>query len=99
MAQYMVEIRLPQDLPEAFIARIPAQIECVNELMTKRKIISYTLNAERSMLWTVVQASSEAQVMEIIGTFPLIRWMKPEVHELMFHYESASLLFPRFSLN
>ncbi|NJL13015.1 MAG: hypothetical protein HC913_08485 [Microscillaceae bacterium] len=95
----MVEIWLPDEFSDEFAARIPAQIEKVNELMLNRTISSYTLTADRSRLWTTLSAEDESGVQAILDEFPLIEWMDYEIHELMFHHESSAFIMPRFSLN
>lgn len=99
MPQYMVEINLPDELSNEFMELVPAQIEVINELMTKRVMMSYTLNAERSKLWTTLEADSLVEITDILRSFPIYEWIEYDIHELMFHQESASFIIPRFSLN
>ena len=99
MSQYMVEIDLPEVLSPEFMALIPKQIETVNQLMTERVLMSYTLNSDRTKLWVTLVADSESEVITTISTFPLIKWMKFKTHELMFHHDSSAFIIPRMSLN
>lgn len=99
MSEFMVEIKLPEVLSEEFLALIPEQVDQVNKLIADKKITSYTLNNNRSRLWTTVEADSEEEVVEIISTFPLIQWMKFEIHDLMLNYQNSSVIIPRMSLN
>ena len=98
LRQYMVEFKLPEVLTEDFSDLIPEQRAKINSLMDAGVVMCYTLNMERTKLWTVIVANSEPAVMDLIGQFPLIRYMKPTIHELTFHHQS-SLVMPSISLN
>ncbi|HEX9957337.1 MAG TPA: muconolactone Delta-isomerase family protein [Fibrella sp.] len=97
MSQFMIEFSL-SSMDEAFMAKIPAQRAKINELMEQGHILSYSLAADRSKLWCIVNADSELEVMETIANFPLIDYMKPDISELMFN-NVVSLRVPMFSLN
>ena len=98
LRQFMVEFKLPQILTEEFITLIPKQRAKINSLMDAGVIMCYTLDLERTKLWTVIVAKSETSVMDILAQFPLIGFMKPEISELTFHHQS-SLVMPSISLN
>ena len=59
----MVEFELPEELSDDFLALIPEQREVVDRLMTQGKIRSYALSLDRSVLWVVMEAVSEFEVM------------------------------------
>jgi hypothetical protein len=98
LRQFMVEFKLPEILTEEFIRRIPEQRGRINSLMDAGVILCYTLNTERTKLWTVIVAKSDLAVMDVLAQFPLITFMKPEISELTFHHQS-SLVMPSISLN
>jgi len=98
MKQFMIYTRLPENLSEEFISLIPKHRAIVNALMRKGIIISYSLSADRSQLWIIMDAKSEINVIEVLSEFPLIRFMKPEINELMFH-NSIYVNVPNLSLN
>lgn len=98
LRQYMVEFKLPDTLTEEFVSLIPEQRAKVNSLMDAGIILCYTLNLERSKLWTVIVGSSENAIMDVLSQFPLISFLKPTLHELTFHHQS-SLVMPAISLN
>ncbi len=95
--QFMVEFELPEDLTEDFLALIPRQRYMINELLVEGTVRSYALSIDRSTLWTVIEAQSEFEVMEIIAKMPLADYMHPHVSELFF-YNSPELVHT-FSLN
>jgi muconolactone delta-isomerase len=94
---FMVEFELPDELTEEFMALIPEQRETINRLIAEGALKSYALAMDRSVLWVVVEADSEFEVMEIIAQMPLSDFMQPYVSELMFH-NGAEAAAP-FSLN
>jgi len=95
---WMVEMSLPVPMSQEFASLIPDQRMTIGKLMGSGKILSYTLTADRSRLWTVILAPSEAAVREILSTFPIISWTRYTVHELFFHeYAMGGAL--RMSLN
>ena len=98
LRQYMVEFSLPMALTEEFITRIPEQRAKINSLMDAGVVMCYTLNLERTKLWTVIVANSETAVMDLLAQLPLISFMKATINELTFHHQS-SLVMPSISLN
>lgn len=98
LRQFMVEFKLPSTLTEEFVSLIPEQRAKINSLMDAGVIMCYTLNMERTKLWTVIVAKSEVAVMDVLAQFPLISFLTPEISELTFHHQS-SLVMPSISLN
>lgn len=94
----MIDIGLPEILSEEFVSLIPSQRAHINRLMAEGRIVSYSLSSDRSRLWVMVLAESEAEAKNIVSTFPLRRFMNVSVHPLMFHNQSNSFA-PKFSLN
>jgi muconolactone delta-isomerase len=98
MKQFMITSRLPEEFTREFLSRIPEQRSTVNRLLEEGTILSYSLSGDRSMLWTVLEAESEIDVLQVLAQFPLNRFMKSEITELLFH-NSVSSLLPQPSLN
>ncbi len=98
MKQFMVYVKLPDHKTEEFLSRIPEQRSTINSLMRNGIILSYMLSLDRTQLWIVMNAESEINVIEVLAEFPLIRFMKPEIHKIMFH-NSIYVNVPRVSLN
>ena len=94
---YMVEFELPEELTEEFLARVPRQRLVVSELMADGVIRSYSLALDRSILWVIIEATSEFEVMEVIAQLPLSDYMHPFVSELFFH--NSPEMVHAFSLN
>jgi hypothetical protein len=97
MKQFMVDIDLPEFLPDEFLELIPSQREQVSKLLTSGQIISYALAVDRSKIWTVVAAESEDDAMDIVSTFPLIHHMRVDIFELAFNNSAKKIT--SFSLN
>jgi hypothetical protein len=98
MGNYMVEISLPEELGPEFINLIPLQRALINNLLKKGVIVNYSLSLDRGKLWVVVAARSVPQVKTIIGSFPIIGFIKYSVHELLFH-EGTLNAVPHLWLN
>lgn len=98
MNQYMVDITLPQYLSQEFMSLIPSQRSQVNRLMGRGILNSYSLSADRGKIWTVINADTQKDAERTLGTFPLVKFMNYEIHQLAFNNNIAQIL-PRFSLN
>ena len=85
MSKYMIELDLPSPLTVEFFTLIPAQHYAVERLMTAGIIVSYTLSADQSKLWTIITAESEADLIQLLETLPLTRFMKSRSYPLAFH--------------
>jgi muconolactone delta-isomerase len=98
MNEYMIDIELPPVLDQEFIALIPAQRARINELMSRGVVSSYTLSLDRTKLWVVMKATSEAQVNQVFESFPLYDYMQGAIIPLMFH-QSLNVTLPQLSMN
>ena len=66
--------------------------------MNKGIILTYSLAADRGRLWITLEAESEVEVIQTLSELPLIRYMRPEIAELLFHH-NLSFMLPHPSLN
>jgi muconolactone delta-isomerase len=98
MAEFMIDITLPDEMDEAFIAKIPEQRVMVNRLMVKGIVLSYSLSINRSKLWITMDASSKQEIMRRLNMFPLIDYFTYEIHLLAFH-NAPVMKVPPFSVN
>jgi muconolactone delta-isomerase len=98
MNQFMIDITLPELLTQEFVSLIPQQRAQVNKLFTEGKLSSYALALDRSRLWVTMLSESEEEVIFILSTFPLRKFMDVRVHRLAFT-ESANAHVARISLN
>jgi muconolactone delta-isomerase len=98
MNTYMVNIQLPLTFTEQFLSLIPQQKAKIDQLMNEGKIIQYSLSADRSLLWVIIMGDSEKNINDILSSFPLINFMKPKIHELLFHH-SNSIALPKLIMN
>ncbi|MCC6369986.1 MAG: hypothetical protein IT236_03155 [Bacteroidia bacterium] len=81
-----------------FYKLIPKQRAVVNDWMEKRVIVSYSLDMERQNVWVFMAAKSEQEVMDVLSTFPIIQFVKVNIHELAFH-DSAQVVLPELIMN
>lgn len=98
MHEFIATIRLPRELTEDFVRRIPQQRTLINQLMRRNIITAYSLSADRRMLWVVVRANDSEEARRVIQSFPLYEFMNETITELMFHEQTATLV-PELSLN
>jgi hypothetical protein len=98
MKQFIVSSRLPEEFSQEFLSLIPLQRSTVNRLMSKGVILTYSVAADRTRLWVTLEAESEVDVIHVLSELPLIRFMRPEISELMFHH-NLSFMLPHPSLN
>jgi len=95
--QYMVEFDILYPLEEELVALIPDQRTAVNDLFTDGVLHSYTLNIDRTKLWAVFQLENESNLIRIIDSLPMTRYMDYTYHELTFH--NSLNMIPAISLN
>lgn len=95
---FQVHIKLPDIFDKRFASLIPAQRERVNHLMDARIILNYALDMERANLWITMQAKSQKEIMDILATFPIIKFVKVEIFELAF-FDSAPMGLPELIMN
>jgi hypothetical protein len=95
---FLVHITLPDFFSKKFYDLIPKQRLLINQLLEKRTILSYSLDMERQNLWVYIEAVSEQEVMDILSTFPIIKEVKVNIHELAF-FDRAPVSLPDLILN
>jgi len=95
---FQVHIKLPEIFSTRFAALIPRQYEKVNELLEKRVILNYALDMARTNLWVTIQAKDQIEVMDVLATFPIIKYVQLEIHELAF-FDSAPIGLPELIMN
>jgi muconolactone delta-isomerase len=98
MHLYLLDITFKESLSEDFLLLIHKQRVKINELISKGKIISYSLAEDRSKLWVVMLCNKELEVSEIVNSFPLREYMDFEIYKLAFSQNSISKMIP-LSLN
>jgi len=82
---WMVELTLPVPMNKEFMSLIPEQRMVIGKLMGAGRMLSYTLTADRTKLWTIILAPAEQDVQKILDSFPIIGWTRYTIHELFFH--------------
>ena len=98
MGTYKAEIELINSFSKDFTQHIPEQRKKVDELMNAGLIVSYALAIDRTKIWVVFEAKNLEQVYDILRSFPLYDFMKPDVFELAF-YDTIHSGFPQLSWN
>ncbi len=98
LLQYMVDFSLPIIMEQQFVDLIPDQRAKVNECFVKGQISAYTLSMENGRLWAVVNAKNQREVLDIIASFPLSKYMEWKIYPLTFHQTIENAVMT-FSLN
>jgi hypothetical protein len=73
MSAYLFEIEL-QPINEELSNMIPAHREHVAKLFSQGRLFSYSLSANRKMIWCVVNTEDEQEAMELVARFPLYKF-------------------------
>jgi len=94
--KYMVECLLAPFSLE-MQEQIPRQRMIVDKLFNQGVLITYTLAADRSKLWIVLQAESESELLQYIESLPMTKYCDYNYSEIMFH--DSSMFIPSISLN
>jgi len=97
---------MPLFLVESEIARInammtrliPKQRQYVDELFERGVLHMYAVNDTVDKWWCTIEADSESDALLVLSEMPIIEWLNPVVHGLMF-YNSADQMIPPISLN
>ncbi len=95
---FMVDFTLPPVLDDAFVNTIPDQRVAVSKLFASGKLVNYALAFENSKLWAVFMATSEMEVLDMIGDLPLTEFMDVKISILNF-YNAVFPQMPAFSVN
>jgi len=98
MNTYMVSITMPDQKDSEFLSLIPRERQHIDGLMERNVVLTYTLSADRTRLWTTINAESLDSAHEIVNEFPLRKFMAVEIFELTFH-NTAAIRMPTLSMN
>ena len=85
MKEYLVDIKLPDELTSEFLELIPAQRQQVDQLFQEGVFFSYSLSEDRSKVWIGIHADSVEEVWNVLWSLPLMDYFEPEIRELAFH--------------
>jgi muconolactone delta-isomerase len=95
---FLVHIRLPEVFTTTLWSLIPKQRERINKLLEERVVLNYSLDMDRKNVWAFIEGHSENEVMDVLATFPIIKYVKIDIHELAF-YDSAPIGLPELIMN
>jgi muconolactone delta-isomerase len=98
MAAYLFELELA-DMTEDMESMIPLHREYINKLFAQGRILSYSVSANRTMVWCVINAEDEQEAMQLVLEFPLFQYFtEVTCNPLLFHNTLPATL-PAISLN
>ena len=98
MTPYIAIAELPEEFSSEFLQTIPAHRMVVNDYLERGIISSYSLAADRSMLWINITAENEDEAAKIEQRLPISNFVEFDVRELLFYNSSGSVL-PQIILN
>lgn len=97
MKYFQVSVYLTDNLDEKFWELVPQHREMISELMLDEKVITYSINIERSKGWMTVSADTLKDVRALMQSLPIVDYMTYEIDEL-FIFDSTSTQ-PQLILN
>jgi hypothetical protein len=98
MSAYLFQAELPA-ATEEIVNTIPRHRQHVNRLFAEGRILSYSVSAQRTMIWCVINAEDEQEALEIFSRFPLYPYFQEvSCNALLFHNTLPATL-PEISLN
>lgn len=94
----MVVILLPEDWSPSFVEAIPAQRLLLNKLLAKGVVQSYSVSADRTKVWMVLNVEDDQfEVDAVLSKFPIFEFVEYSWEPLLFSNDSSSVM--HFSLN
>lgn len=98
MSAYLFQLELAE-LTEEVAAVIPVHREFINKLFAEGRILTYSVSANRTMIWCVINAEEEQEALQMVFAFPLYPFfLEITCHPLLFHNTLPATL-PGISLN
>jgi hypothetical protein len=98
MAAFLFQLELP-GFSDEIAVMVPIHRAHINKLFSEGRILSYSVSAQRNMIWCVINAEEEQEAMEMVLTFPLYQYFTDVAcHPLLFHNILPATL-PGISLN
>lgn len=98
MNNYLIEISFPKSFDRELMKLIPKQRAHFRAMMKQGIIVNYSLSVDWQMLWVIISAEDRFDVKNIIGSFPMHKYIYYKIHDLLFH-ESISINSPQLWLN
>jgi muconolactone delta-isomerase len=95
--QYMVDFKLPENLSQEFMARVPIQRKIVNRYFRQEKLVSYAISLESSRIWAIFKVTSEVELMKLLADLPLTSTMKKVNISSLSMINMPQTQFPVFS--
>jgi hypothetical protein len=96
LSKYQVTIRF--DMDEDFMTLVPPHRTYINYLINKGIIDTYTVSLESQRSWMVVNASTRAEIEDLLKKSPLYRYWSVEIDEL-YVFDGQNYRLPALQLN
>lgn len=73
---FLVNLKLPEVFSKELYDLIPEQRAIINKLLENKTVLSYALDMDRKNVWIYIEAVSEQEIMDVLSTFPIIKYEK-----------------------
>jgi muconolactone delta-isomerase len=95
---FMVEIKLPEEIDENFMRKIPSHRAFINLLINQGKIQSYTINENRTKGWIIFNSENKAETERLIEQLPIYEFITFKINSILIH-DSEIFRFPKMNMN
>ncbi|MFZ4796490.1 MAG: muconolactone Delta-isomerase family protein [Bacteroidia bacterium] len=95
---FMVEIKLPEEIDENFMRKIPSHRAFINLLINQGKIQSYTINENRTKGWIIFNTDNKAETERLMEQLPVYEFITYRINGILIH-DSEIFRFPKMNMN
>ena len=95
---FMVEIKLPEEINENFMRKIPSHRAFINLLINQGKIQSYTINEDRTKGWIIFNTDNKAETERLMEQLPIFGFISYRINGILIH-DSEIFRFPKMNMN
>jgi muconolactone delta-isomerase len=95
---FIVEIKLPEEIDELFMRKIPSHRAFINLLINQGKIQSYTINDSRTKGWIIFNTDNKAETEQIMEQLPIYEYIHYKINGTLIH-DSEIFRFPKMNMN
>ncbi len=93
----MVEFKLNSDMVSEYSSIMKEQHKQIEDLFKSEFLISYSISEDQKNIWAIFIAQSESQLIRVLESLDLSKFMDYHYHRLVYH-ESTHVL-PSVSMN
>lgn len=95
---FIVEIKLPEEIDEKFMRKIPSHRAFINLLINQGKIQSYTINESRTKGWIIFNTDNKVETERLMEQLPIYEFITFRINGTLIH-DSEIFRFPKMNMN